>query len=533
MNMADKETKELLKKELQGVKEDLDDLETYTKEFYSFLPLAICTVNPQRIIIDINQSFQDLTDYDFFTLIGEPLEKIFLEKKDIYQLVEESRTKKITKFGEFTLISKIGKEIPVSVSVSVRKDRDDNLIGYFLAINDITGEKKSREDMEAKVKERTNELEESRVALMNILEDVADAQKAAEEERNKIRAIISNLSDGLLVFNKENKITLVNPQVEKYFEIKEEELLGKNISEISQTPFLFALNEIFGGEIKETFRKELSLKENLILEISSAPILKQKESVGFLIICHDITREKNIERMKSEFVSVSAHQLRTPLSAIKWTLRAILDGDMGNLSQEQNELLQKTYVSNERMIALVNDLLDVSRIEDGRNVYKPSLGDLEQLIKYFIDSYKNEAERKGVKLEFKKENRKVPKIMFDAEKMKLVVQNLIENAIRYTSQNGKVTVSLKNDKKEVEISVHDTGVGIPQNQQQRVFSKFFRAQNVIRMETEGTGLGLFISKNIVEAHGGRIWFESEEGKGTTFNVALPIGEEFEEFLKEF
>jgi len=531
--MAKEETKEILKKELLGLREDLEDLETYTKEFYSFLPLAVCTTNPMGIIIDINKSFQDITDYNFSGVVGDSLEKIFLEDKRLYELLDDSQRKKTIKSGEFTLVHKDKREIPVNVHVSARRDRENNFIGYFLAINDITGEKKSREDLETKVKERTTELEESRAALMNILEDVEDAQKTAEEEKNKIRAIISNLSDGLLFFNREHKVSFVNPQFEKYFGIKEEGLTGKKISEISQTPFLFALGEIFNGELKEIFRKELFLRADLILEISSVSVTKEKEMVGFLVVCHDITREKNIEIMKSEFVSVSAHQLRTPLSAIKWTLRAILDGDAGNLNHEQGELLQKTYVSNERMITLVNDLLDVSRIEEGRNVYKPTLGDLEQLIKYFIDSYKNEAERKQVKLEFKKENRKVPKIMFDQEKMKLVVQNLIANAIRYTPAGGKVTVFLKSDKKEVEIAVHDTGVGIPQNQQQRVFTKFFRAQNVIRMETEGTGLGLFISKNIVEAHGGRIWFESEENKGTTFYVSLPTGEEFEDFLKEF
>jgi PAS domain S-box-containing protein len=532
VKIKDKDEK-TIKEDLERTQEDLDELASYLKDFSSFLPLAVCTVSPLKIIIDINQSLSSLTGYDFLEITGEPLEKIFLEKDSIYELLEASQRKDITKCGEFILVSKDNKEIPVSVSVSIRKDKEGNSIGYFLAINDITNEKKSREELELKVKERTSDLEESRIALLNILEDVEEAQKTAEEEKNKIRAIISNLSDGLLVFNKEGKISLVNPQVEKYFEVKESELLGKSFSEISQTPFLFSLKGIFKGELKEAFRQELMLKENLILEISSLPILKEKDPVGFLIICHDITREKNIEIMKSEFVSVSAHQLRTPLSAIKWTLRAILDGDMGNLNQGQSDLLQKTYTSNERMINLVNDLLDVSRIEDGRNIYKPSLGDIEQLIKYFIDSYKSEAERKGVKLEFKKESRKVPKILFDSEKMKLVVQNLIENAARYTPPGGKVTVSLKNDKKEVEIAVSDTGVGIPQNQQQRVFSKFFRAQNVIRMETEGTGLGLFITKNIIEAHGGRIWFESEENKGTTFHVALPVKEEFEEFLKEF
>jgi len=123
--------------------------------------------------------------------------------------------------------------------------------------------------------------------------------------------------------------------------------------------------------------------------------------------------------------------------------------------------------------------------------------------------------------------------MLDVEKMRLAINNLVDNAIRYTPPGGRVTVSLSYDKKEIEFSVKDTGVGIPKDQQERVFTKFFRGANVMRMATEGTGLGLFITKNIIEAHGGKIWFESEENVGTTFHFTIPLKEEFGEFLKEF
>lgn len=399
---------------------------------------------------------------------------------------------------------------------------------------------KLTEGLEEQVNSRTTELrakleelENYKKALMNILEDVEAAQKLTINEKEKIQTIVANLSDGLMVFDQDSKLYLMNIQAEKFFEIKVGEILGKKITELTQTPYLFSFKNIFSEGLKEIFRTELLIRESLILEITAAPMFKGQERTGFLVVIHDVTREKNVEKMKSEFVSVSAHQLRTPLSAIKWTLRAILDGDMGTLSPEQVDLLDKTYISNERMISLVNDLLDVSRIEEGRNSYRPTLGSLEPLVVGFIDSFKEAAERKQVALEFNKLNNNIPKIMFDPERIKLVIQNLIENAVRYTPPGGKVTVTLKNDKKEVELVVQDSGVGIPQNQQARIFTKFFRGQNVVRMETEGTGLGLFISKNIIEAHNGRIWFESEENKGTTFHFALPITEEFEEFLKEF
>jgi signal transduction histidine kinase len=185
------------------------------------------------------------------------------------------------------------------------------------------------------------------------------------------------------------------------------------------------------------------------------------------------------------------------------------------------------------MITLVNDLLDVTRIEEGRHIFKPILTDIVPVIQFVEDSFKGEAERRRIQFEFKKPFGKVPKVMLDVEKIKLAIQNLMGNAIRYTPPGGKVTISLRYDKKEVEMAVKDTGIGIPQDQQQKIFTKFFRSQNAVRMETEGSGLGLFITKNIVESHGGKIWFESKENEGTIFHMIIPVKEEFEEFLKEF
>jgi len=377
------------------------------------------------------------------------------------------------------------------------------------------------------------ELEKTTEALLNMLEDTERARGEAEEEKDKTLAIITNFVDGLLVFDKENKLSLINPQAEDFFGIKAAQIVGKTIPEFAGIPTLELLVGLLGREIKAIFRKELPVKENLILEVSTIPIMREEEKVGTLVILHDITREKAIERIKTEFVSLAAHQLRTPLSAIKWTLRMLLDEDLGKITKAQREFIGKTYQSNERMISLINDLLNVTRIEEGRYLYKPTLTNIENITQFVINSYKEEVEKRKLKFEFKKPKKKLPKAMVDVEKIRLVIQNLLDNAIRYTKPGGTVTVFLKHIKKEIELSVRDTGVGIPKDQQERVFTKFFRGANVMRMETEGSGLGLFITKNIVEAHGGRIWFESEEGKGTTFYFTLPAKKEFERFIEEF
>ncbi len=395
--------------------------------------------------------------------------------------------------------------------------------------------KKNGKEQSPQVLKEVEGIEETRRALLNMLEDIEGARKRAEEEKNKTLTIISNLSDGLLVFNKEGKLALINPQAESFFNVRSEEIVGSPVYELGKVSSFSSLANLLGEEIRGIFRKELQVKGNLTLEISTIPMIIGEEKLGNLVILHDITREKMVERIKTEFVSLAAHQLRTPLSAIKWTLDMLLDGDLGEITKEQRDFIGKTYQSNERMITLINDLLDVTRIEEGKYLYQPTLTDLGSIVQFVVNSYKEEVQRKKLNLEFKKPMFQLPKIVLDVEKIRLVVQNLLENAIKYTPSGGKITVSLKHlkEKKEIELQVQDTGVGIPKDQQERVFTKFFRAANIIRLDTEGSGLGLFISKNIIEAHGGRIRFESEEGKGATFYLNLPIKEEFVEFLKEF
>ncbi len=391
--------------------------------------------------------------------------------------------------------------------------------------------KEKREEELEELRKKTKELEQAKLALMNILEDVEEARQKAEIEKNKTLAIIQNFADGLLVFDKENKLTLVNPEAERIFNIKKEDLIGKDIFQLAKIPQIGSLIEILGDFDKKVSRKEWSPKKDLVLEVSLVPISSNKKKMGSLVILHDISREKKIEELKSEFVSIAAHQLRTPLSAIKWTLKMLLDGDLGEITPEQKNFIEKTYQANERMIHLINDLLDVSRIEEGRYVYKPTLIRLDTIVEKMVNSYKELAENKGLVLELKVENGSFL-VKVDVEKIKLAIQNLLENAISYTPKGGRVTVSLKERENEIEFSIKDTGVGIPKDQQKRIFSKFFRAPNVMRMQTEGTGLGLFITKNIIESHGGKIWFESEEGKGTTFYFTLPLAKNVSEAPKK-
>jgi len=415
------------------------------------------------------------------------------------------------------------------------------LLSFYLAKRVIAPLKKlekgvriiGKGDLDYRIELKTrDEIEDLGHAFNRMAGDLKKHYVALEEEKNKTLSVITNLADGLLVFYKENNLALINPQAEEFLGVKEEDIKVKSIAELSEIAAFKNLIELLfhhsnhktkglGKEIRGIFRKELKIRENLILEISTIAMMKERERLGTLVILHDVTQEKLIDKMKSEFVSLAAHQLRTPSSAVKWTIKMVLDGELGKINKEQREFLTDSYNSNERMIALINNLLNIARIEEGRYIFKPVLTNIREIIEDVIDLYKEEAKKKGIKIEFKEPKKKLPKVVLDVEKMQIAIDNLVRNAIKYTLSDGKVIISLKYLKKTIEFSIKDTGVGIPKQQQNRVFVKFFRGSNIMRMETEGTGLGLFIAKNIIEAHGGKIWFESEKDKGSTFYFTIP------------
>ncbi len=369
---------------------------------------------------------------------------------------------------------------------------------------------------------KSEDLRKVRAALLNVLEDTDELRRSAVDERNKTMAIIENLTDGVILLNKKKQIEIINSPATELFNIGKKEAIGKCFVDLLDIENIPEIKKILidKDRIRNIYREEVATLDGLHLEITSVLLKDEIEEKGFLIIIHDVTKEKLIEKMKTEFVSVAAHQLRTPLSAIKWTIRMILDGDAGEINEEQRELLEQTYISNERMIRLINDLLDVSRIEEGRLLYDQKDARIEDVIDSVIEASQEMLRNKNMVLEVNK--KETPKVRIDKEKIGVVIQNLLENAIKYTEQGGKIKITLDNDEKNVIFKIEDSGVGIPKSQQDRIFTKFFRAENVTRMETNGTGLGLYTTKNIVQAHKGQIWFESEENKGTTFYFTIPI-----------
>lgn len=242
--------------------------------------------------------------------------------------------------------------------------------------------------------------------------------------------------------------------------------------------------------------------------------------INYLIV-QGFEKLAEANRLKSEFVSIASHQLRSPLTGIKWAIALMLSEQAEGSNPERLERLKTIKESNQRMINLVNDLLNVSRIEQGRLGLKPEKISLEKLLQEIVKEYALLAKAKNVKV-FLEAEKDLPLILIDPQGIKLVLHNLIDNAIRYTKGEGKVKIKLFKKGRLICCEMEDNGVGIPKEDQKKIFQKFFRSQNVMKYQTEGTGLGLFIAKAIIKGSKGNIGFSSQESQGSTFWIELPI-----------
>jgi signal transduction histidine kinase len=244
-------------------------------------------------------------------------------------------------------------------------------------------------------------------------------------------------------------------------------------------------------------------------------------SIGNFII-HGIENIAKANKMKSEFVTIASHQLKTPLSQINWELEILLSKNKEGLSEKQLEIIKTISQSHETMKRLVNDLLDVTRIDQKRLILRKEAVDIVSITERMVEDFTSLARSRNIIIELNANKKRIPKITGDPERTKLVVENLLNNAIKYVVKRGRIEIKIVRRDNTVVFSIRDNGVGIPEEQQGQVFEKFFRSDNVVKYQTEGTGLGLYISKNIIEQTGGKIWFQSIENVGSVFNFSLPV-----------
>jgi signal transduction histidine kinase len=230
---------------------------------------------------------------------------------------------------------------------------------------------------------------------------------------------------------------------------------------------------------------------------------------------------QKLDEAKDEFISMASHQLRTPLTSIKGYVSMLMDGDVGEVSKEQKHLLEEAFMSSERMVRLIGDFLNVSRLQTGKFVIDKHPVDLGKIVGDEVENLKTNAEVRGLKFTFKKP-KNIPELNLDESKIQQVIMNFCDNAIYYSKENAKINVELAVVGNQVQFTVKDSGIGVPAAERDQLFTKFFRATNARKQRPDGTGVGLFLAKKVIDAHDGKIVFESEEGKGSTFGFRLPI-----------
>lgn len=353
-----------------------------------------------------------------------------------------------------------------------------------------------------------------------------------EEERKKDEALLTSIGDGVLAIDKSQKIIHFNKAGERITGFLAEELLGQLFAE---TLGLFDKEKIPIVGKESPLDKVLSSGEPIVSKdyfikkrnglyfpayLSLAAIYDVENIIiGAIVVFRDITYEFELERMKQELISLSTHELRAPITAIKGYLDMVLAGDTGGVNNETKETLAEVVIINQRLADLVDDLLNVGRIEQGRMTIRPEKVDLSGLIAQTEREYAPQAEDKKIKLIF--QDKPIPDVKADPKRLRQVLNNLISNALKYTKQG---TIEIKVEKKDdgVICAVTDTGIGISKENQKKLFEKFYRVKTSETIQTTGTGLGLWITRKLLEMMGGKIWLESEEGKGSTFYFQVPV-----------
>lgn len=429
-------------------------------------------------------------------------------------------------------------------------------IGSVFSIHDVYKKSENVEEALTRqnveligVKEELQELleqyKEKDVELKGLLNETA-TEKAKDE------AMLNSLGDALVVADEDTRIVRTNKSFEEMIGYSLKEVTGKPVGkmlrmvdrsgnrivyeELPQIVALFA-----GQKVSHAMKYYYERKDGsrFPVAVTATPIIVQKKTVGVIQVFRDMSKEKEIDEAKTAFVSVASHQLRTPLTTINWYLEMLLSGDLGKLEKQQKKYIKDVYEASTRLAILVDDLLNVSRIESGRLRFEPEPTDMIQLLQDNIQAVERLAEGAGVKIELRTpKNKKLDEIPVDVSLYSQVIHNLLTNAIRYSPYNEDATVTVELKLKVVRkagsnkhlfkpgtyvvVSVSDQGIGIPKEARKHLFEKFYRADNAVQRATEGSGLGLYLARMIMDQAGGALWYTSVTKKGTTFYVAIPL-----------
>ena len=375
--------------------------------------------------------------------------------------------------------------------------------------------------------------------LREINEELEREKWSITAERNKLGLILSGIADGVIALDLERKIIIFSQGTEKLTGIRAKDVLGKHIDKVIKI-FRPLDQQVDVSEFCPIKNRKLSRDEVIFQEqhlsikvstnnkefyanVMSATIKESKIiSLGCILTFHDVTAEHELEQMKVDFVSMAAHELRTPLTSITGYLYFLQEELTPTLTPEQKTYLERVVISSKQLQTLIDNLLDVSKIEKGSLTLELKKDCWEDLLTEVVASFKDYAAQKEIKLALNLPKQKLPYVWIDKFRISEVLTNLLSNAVNFTSRGGAVSITASYKKGEVVTEIEDTGTGIPEEALPKLFTKFYRVSGILSEGSKGTGLGLFISKAVVELHKGKIWVKSEFGKGSTFSFSLPI-----------
>jgi len=487
-------------------------------------------------ITDANPFLKKILGYSQEDLLGKELWQIgvFKDIKDSKNAFIELQEKGYIRYKDLPLQTKDGRSVDVEFVSNVYMVDKQKVIQCN--IRDISDRKKAEDEVASKNKDLeklARSQEETKQAMLNVMEDLEDAKARIEIEKVKDEAMFASMGEGLIAVDKSSKVTAVNKAAEDMLGWKMKDLIGKEITTLpledeegnpiplEKRPANLALTT--GKMMNMTYFFVKKDNARLPIAINVTPLVLGGKTIGLIETFRDITHEREIDRAKTEFVSLASHQLRTPLGIAKWYIEAIQEeGYFDKVPEIGKDYFNEIYKSNERLLALVRNLLSISRIDQGKVKDTPKLTNIIELVRDSVKSMSIVAAKSNIAIHLTIK-KTIPALFIDPLRVQEVIENLITNAIEYSSAASKIEIVVDKLPKKILIIVKDTGIGISETDKKKLFTKFFRSEKASVKNAEGTGLGLYVVKSYVEGWGGDISLVSKEGNGSTFTISLPIG----------
>lgn len=538
--------------DLKTAHQDITDRKLFFENIINNMSDSLVVLHNDGTIREVNKVTLNLLGYSYEELNNKTVDILFQEGESIEILAElMARTKRsptrnvVVKYRTKTLVP-----IPVSLSCTIVRDKKNEIDGMVLVgtdlrenlqlIEELNNSKIALEQysstLEEKIRERTKTLEqalqearESREVMLSLLEDFEENRKEMEalqgkllEWNEKISVLVESLSEGVIMLDKNGQVAVSNNMARYLLGCQQDENDCAKALEIL-TDLGLDLSLVESWEKSKLTSKEVKTGTNpgRILHFDITPVYNEKkEIIGLALTFRDVTRQKEAERLKTEFISTVSHELRTPITCIRESISQVVEGIKGEINSGQKEFLNIATDEIDRLTRIINDLLDVSKIEAGKVTLNKTEHDIVPVIKTVVKNLEVRGRDRQVILEM---HLGMPSfdLFFDEDRIKQVLSNLIDNAIKFSADKGKVEIYLMDKGREIEIMIEDHGRGIAEEDFYKIFDRFEQINRTAGPGYRGTGLGLSISKSLIEMHGGAIRVQSELEKGSKFIFTLP------------